>query len=165
MELHRLVRRLSSGYNSSAIPIRNHSTLGEATAMGREHLFDEFDWLSISRPRRLTIGDLMVGVALAAFGLFTLTTTIRSALNGGERVAFGILAMVLIGLEAAQWGIASIPCRRARPGLSTLLGILSFLVALATYIGLFVLAAAFPEGAAVVVIMMLVLVIYRTTWD
>ena len=34
--------------------------------MAHQPPFDEFGWLSISRPRRLTLGDLMVGVAVTA---------------------------------------------------------------------------------------------------
>jgi hypothetical protein len=128
--------------------------------MGRDQLLEEFPRPSISRPRRLTIGDLMVGVALAALGAFTMTVTLRSPLSDGERAAFGILEPILVLLQAAQWGLASIPSRRVRPGRNTLLGILSCLVALSTFVGLFILAAAFPEGAALVVIMMLGLVAY-----
>ena len=133
--------------------------------MGREDWLDQFQWLLISRPRRLTIGDLMIGVALAALGCFTLTVTLHSQLSGGERAAFGILALVLFAMQAAQWRLASIPTHRMRSGMNTLLGIVSCLVALSTFVCLFILAAAFPEGAALVVVAMLVLVVYLTTWD
>jgi hypothetical protein len=133
--------------------------------MGRDHLLEEFDWLSISRPRRLTIGDLMVGVVLAALGSSTLTVILQSPLSDDQRTAFGVLALIVFGLQAAQRGLASIPIRRLRSGTSTLLGIACYSLAMLTYIGLFILAAAFPEGAALVVVTMLVLFVYLTTWD
>ena len=49
--------------------------------------------------------------------------------------------------------------------MNTLLGIISYFLAMVTYVGFFVLAAASPEGAALVVVTMLVLVFYRTTWN
>jgi hypothetical protein len=133
--------------------------------MRHEHGLEEFPWLRISRPRRLTIGDLMVGVALAALGACGLSMTLRSQWSGGEQSAFGILVLIVLGLQVVQWGLASIPIRRVRAGMNTFLGIVSYFVAMVTYVCLFILAAAFPEGAVLVVVTMLVLVIYRTTWD
>src|SRR5437016_275087 len=105
--------------------------------MGRDQLLDEFDWLSISRPRRLTIGDLMVGVALAALGSCVLAVMLRSQWNDGQRAAFGILTLIVLGFQVAQWGLASIPVRRPRSGMNTLLGIVSSCLAMVTYVGLF----------------------------
>src|SRR5262249_14409419 len=108
---------------------------------------------------------LMVGVVLAALGSFTMRLTFSSQILSGERAAVGILTLVLFGLQAMQWGLASIPSRRVRPDMDILLGILSYLVAMSTFVGLFILAAAFPQGAALIVVTMLVLVVYRTSWD
>ena len=132
--------------------------------MGREQPLDEFRWLSLSRPRRMMIGDLMVGVALAALACVTLTETLRSSLSGGDRSAFGFLVLVLFALQAAQWKLGSIPGGGPESAKSTLLGITSYILGVMTFICLFVLAVVFAEGAALVVIAMLTLVIYLTTW-
>ena len=46
-----------------------------------------------------------------------------------------------------------------------LLGILSYMVGMTTFVGVFILACVFAEGAAYVVVTMLVLIVYLTTWD
>ncbi len=51
--------------------------------MAHQPPVDEFGWLSISRPRRLTLGDLMVGVAVTALTCLTVTVTLRSSLDNG----------------------------------------------------------------------------------
>jgi hypothetical protein len=138
--------------------------------MGREARFQEFDWVSICRPRRLTIGDLMIGVVLAALGSALLAVTLQSSLSDDQRTGFGVFALFVLALTAAQRGLASIPGRRLRSGrlrsgLSTLVGIVAYLLAMLTYVGLFIGALLFPEGAALLVVTMLVLFIYLTTWD
>ncbi len=53
--------------------------------MGHERPVDEFRWLLTARPRRLNMGDLMFGVALAALGCLALTSVLRSELDDGRR--------------------------------------------------------------------------------
>jgi hypothetical protein len=130
--------------------------------MGREHLLDESNWLLLSRRRRFRIGDLMVVVALTALAL---SVGSLSNLTSDQRLGFGVLALVFLGLQVAQWGIASIPPGRLGPGMSALFGILSFLMALAMFACLLTLGVVCPEGLALVVGAMLVLAIYLTTWD
>ena len=133
--------------------------------MAHEQPLDEFRWLAISRRRRISIGDLMVGVAVAALACLTVTVTLRSSLDHGGRVGFGLLVLVLFALQAAQWKLSGIPAGGLESGLSTLLGILSYLVGMTTFVGVFILACVFAEGAAYVVAAMLVLIVYMTTWD
>jgi hypothetical protein len=131
-------------------------------AMGREHLLDESNWLLLSRRRRLRIGDLMVAVALTAAAL---SVGSLSNLTSDQRLAFGVLAVVFLGLQVAQWGIAGIPPGRLRPAINALFCIISFLTALLMLACLIVLAIIVPEGLALVVGTMIVLAIYLTTWD
>ena len=133
--------------------------------MGRDQWLEDFPWFVLSPPRRVTIGDLMAGVVLAALGSALWAVALHSPWRDDQRAAFGILTLIVLGLQGAQWGLAGIKTRRPRPALETLLGFLSYFLAMVTYVCLFVLAAGFPEGAGLVVITMLVLVIYRTTWD
>ena len=133
--------------------------------MSREQPLDDFRWFSISRPRRMTIGDLMVGVVVSALACLTVTATLRSSLSDGDRAAFGVLVFVLVGLQTAQWKLGSIPAGGLESGMNILLGILSYLVGMMTFVCLFVLACVFAEGAAFVVITMLILIVYLTTWD
>ena len=133
--------------------------------MGRDQLFEDFPWFVLSPPRRLTVGDLMAGVVLAALGSALWAVALHSQWRDDQRAAFGILTLIVLGLQGAQWGLAGIKSRRPRPALDTLLGFLSYVLAMVTYVCLFILAVGFPEAAGLVVITMLVLVIYRTTWD
>jgi hypothetical protein len=133
--------------------------------MAHEQPVDEFRWLSIRRRRRMSIGDLMVGVAVVALACLTVTVTLRSSLGNGGRVAFGLLVLVLFALQAAQWKLSGIRAGGLESSLSTLLGILSYMVGMTTFVGVFILACVFAEGAAYVVATMLVLIVYLTTWD
>jgi hypothetical protein len=113
----------------------------------------------------MTIGDLMLGVVVTALACLTVTATLRSSLSPGDRVAFGLLVIILLALQGAQWKLGGI-----RPGphdswRNALLGTLSYLVGMTTFIGVFILACVFAEGAAYVVVTMLVLIVYLTTWD
>ena len=130
--------------------------------MGREHLLDESNWLLLPRRRRLRIGDLMVAVALTAVAL---SVGNLSNLTSDQRLSFGVLAVVFLGLQVAQWGIAGIPPGRLRPAINTLLCIMSFLTALLMLACLIALGLIVPEGLALVVGTMIVLAIYLTTWD
>jgi hypothetical protein len=133
--------------------------------MAHEQPVDEFRWLSISRRRRLSIGDLMVGVAVTALACLTVTVTLRSSLSKGDRVAFSLLVVILFALQTAQWKLSGIRAGGLESALSTLLGILSYMVGMTTFVGVFILACVFAEGAAYVVVTMLVLIVYLTTWD
>jgi hypothetical protein len=133
--------------------------------MGRDQLLEDFPWFSITPPRRLTIVDLMIGVVVAALGSSVLAVTFRASWNDDERAVFGMLALIVVGSLAAQRGLAAIPIREPRSGRSVFLGIVSYGLAMVTYLCLFLLAAVSPEGAALVVITLLVLAVYLTTWD
>jgi hypothetical protein len=130
-------------------------------AMGREQLLDESNWLLLSRRRRFRIGDLMVAVALAAVAL---SVGSLSNLTSDLRLCSGVLALVFLGLQVAQWGIAGIPPGRVRPGVNALLCILSIVMALLMLVCLIILGLIVPEGLALVVGTMIVLAIYLTTW-
>ena len=133
--------------------------------MAHEQPVDEFRWLASPRRRRMSIGDLMVGVAVAALACLTVNVTLRSSLDNGGRVAFGLLVLVLFALQAAQWKLSSIPAGAHDSWRNMVLGTLSYLVGMTTFVGVFILACVFAEGAAYVVVTMLVLIVYLTTWD
>jgi hypothetical protein len=133
--------------------------------MGHERPVDDYRWLWTARPRRLTMGDLMFGIAMAAFGCLALTTTLRSELSDERRVAFGLVALLLFALQAAQWKLGSIPISDPRSGTSVLLGITSYFLAMVMFGCLIALAALFPEGAALVILALIVVVFYLSTWD
>ncbi len=133
--------------------------------MAHEQPVDEFRWLSIGRRRRMSIGDLMVGVAVTALACLTVTVTLRSSLGNAEKAGFGLLVLALFALQTAQWKLSGIRAGGLESRLSTLLGILSYMVGMTTFAGVFILACVFAEGAAYVVVTMLVLIVYLTTWD
>jgi hypothetical protein len=132
------------------------------TALAREHPLEGSSWLVLSRRRRLTIGDLMVAVALAAFALAAVAL---ADLTTSKRAGFGVVTLIFLGLQAAQWRIASIPAGQFRPRMGTVVGTLSFLVALSMLVCLIILGFIFPGEVPLVIGIMLVLAVYLTTWD
>ena len=86
-------------------------------------------------------------------------------MSNGDRAAFGILVFVLFGLQAVQWKLGSIPGGGLESARNTLLGIASYLVGMTMFVCLFILACVFAEGAVFVIVTLLILVVYLTTWD
>jgi hypothetical protein len=150
---------VANGYNPGMNQI---SVASVEPTMGREDFFEGIHWLARSRRRRFRIGDLMVAVAMTAIGLSAISLP---DLAGGERLFLGVLAVVFMGLLWAQWGLASIPAVRTRPGVSILVGVVSSLMALSMFVCLILLGLVFPQGAALLSVMMLVQVVYLTTWE
>jgi hypothetical protein len=134
-------------------------------AMGDERPVDDYRWLWTARPRRLNLGDLMFGVALAALGFSALALVLRSELGDGRRAGFGLLTLLLFAMQAVQWRLGGIPVRDPRSGGSVALGVVSYLVAMAMFVALLALAALFPDGAALVVLALIVVAIYLSTWE
>ena len=113
----------------------------------------------------MMIGDLMVVVAITAFACLTLTVTARSSLSDRVRGDFGALVLSLFSLQAVQWKLGGIPAEAHDSARNTRLGVISDLLNIAMLGGVFALACVFDEGAVVVVITVLILVDYLTTWD
>jgi hypothetical protein len=137
----------------------------ELTAMEHRRPVDDYRWLWTVRPRRLGLGDLMFGVALAALGCFATVLVFRSELGDGRRAAFGLVTLLLFAMQAAQWRLGGIPIKDPRSGHHVLLGVASYLLAMAMFVLLLVLAALFPDGAALVVLALVVTAIYLSTWE
>jgi hypothetical protein len=133
--------------------------------MGHHHPVDDDRWLWTARPRRRNLGDLMFGVALAALGSCALALVLRSGLSDGLRAAFGAGTLLLFAMQAAQWRLGGIPASDPRSGRHLLGGIASYLLAMAMFASLLVLAALFPDGAALVVLALVVTAIYLSTWE
>jgi hypothetical protein len=133
--------------------------------MGHEHPVDDYRWLWTARPRRLNLGDLMFGVALAALGCCALALVFRSGLSDGLRAAFGAVTLLLFAMQAAQWRLGGIPASDPRSGRHLLLGLASYVLAMAMFVSLLVLAALFPDGAALVILALIVTAIYLSTWE
>jgi hypothetical protein len=133
--------------------------------MGHEHPVDDYRWLWTARPRRLNLGDLMFGVAMAALGSYALALVFRSELSDGVRAAFGAVTLLLFAMQAAQWRLGGIPVRDPRSVRHLLLGIASYVLAMAMFVALLALAALFPDGAALVVLALVVTAIYLSTWE
>jgi hypothetical protein len=132
--------------------------------MGHERPVDDYRWLWTARPRRLNLGDLLFGVALAALGCLALTLVLRSELSDGLRAAFGVVTSLLFAMQAAQWRLGSIPVSDPRSVRSVLLGIASYVLAMVMFGCLLALAAMFPDGAALDVIAFIVVAMYLSTW-
>jgi hypothetical protein len=118
-------------------------------------------WLSTARRRRFRIGDLMVFVALTALGFSTVTVTELT----GDKWLVGTFTFAFLGLLVVQRGIAGISWRRFRPAIDTFLGVLSCVMAISMFVSLVFLGLILPQGAALLSVAMLLLVVYMTTWD
>ncbi len=103
----------------------------------------------------------MVVVALAALAISTVTLP---QLSSDEKWLMGTFSFAFLGVLFAQWGIAGISCSRSRSAIQALLGVLSCLMALSMFVALAILGLIIPEGAAMLSVAVLVLVIYLTTW-
>jgi hypothetical protein len=130
--------------------------------MGRESFLEGTDWVLRTRRRRFRIGDLMVAVAMTAIGLCAISLP---DLTGGERLFLGGVTLVFLGLQWTQWGLASLSANRSRPAKTVALGVLSSLLAMAMFTALVILGLVFPQGAALLSVMILIQVVYLTTWD
>src|SRR4051794_33976706 len=126
---------------------------------------DDYRWLWTARPRRLNLGDLLFGVGLAAPGCGALALVLRSELSDARRAGFGVLALFLFAMQAAQWRLGGVPLRDPHSGGSVAPGVASYLIAMAMFAGLLGLAALSPDGAALVVLMLIVMAIYLSTWE
>jgi hypothetical protein len=131
-------------------------------AIERDHVRSGRDWVLTARPRRLRIGDLVVAIAMIAIGLATIRLLDST---GRERLLVGAATLIFLGLQWAQWGLASITPSRPRPGLVVLLGISSSLLAVAMFVVLIIVGLLFPTGAALLGVLILIQVVYLTTWD
>jgi hypothetical protein len=114
-----------------------------------------------ARRRRLRLGDLMVAVALAALAISTVTVV---ELASDKRI-MGMFTFFFLGLLVGQRGIAGISCRRFRPAIDAFLGVLSCVMACSMFVSLVILGLIIPQGAALLGVAMLLLVVYMTTWD
>ena len=133
--------------------------------MAHERLVDEYRWLWTVRPRRLNLGDLMFGVALAALCCLALTLILRSELDDSRRAGFGLVTLLLFTMQAAQWRLGSVPITDPRSGSSVVLGVASYVLAMVMFGCLIALSAWFPDGAALVVLALVVTAFYLSTWE
>lgn len=130
--------------------------------MGREYFLDGTDWLVRSRRRRLRIGDLMIAIAITALGLAAISL---ADFTPGARNLVATVTLGLLALQWTQWALASVQVNQSHPGKMLLLGILSSFAALAMLLALIVLGLVFPQGTALLTVMILIQVVYLTTWD
>ena len=119
----------------------------------------------ISRPRRVSIADLMAVVGLASLGMALAALVARSELKPGERSAFGIVAALALVSLLCQWPISSLRAGDRHSWPSAILGILAVFLAMVTAVCVGILSVALAEGAALLIFMLLSLVVYLTTWD
>jgi hypothetical protein len=119
----------------------------------------------LSGPRRFWIGDLMAAVALAALGMTLAVLVDRSDMMPGERTAFAVIAALVFLMLYCQWPLSNLRAGDMHSWRSALLGFVSMALALATMTCVALLTIALAEGAALVIIMMLSVAIYLTTWD
>jgi hypothetical protein len=133
--------------------------------MEQERPVDDYRWLWTVRSRRLNLGDLIFVVALAALGCFALVLLFRSELSDARRAAFGAVVLLLFAMQAAQWRLGGLPAVDPRSRRELMLGIASYLLAMAMFVLLLAMAALFPDGAALVVLALVAVALYLSTWE
>ena len=84
----------------------------------------------------------------------------RQVAHGHIYLRFFFLVLLVV-----QRGIAGVSVRKFHPAIHTVLGILSCVVACSMFVSLVILGLIIPQGAALLSVAMLVLVVYLTTWD
>jgi hypothetical protein len=107
----------------------------------------------------------MAAVALAALGMTLAVLVDRSDMRPGERTAFAVITALAFFMLYCQWPLSSLRAGDMYSWRSALLGLASMVLALATMICVALLSIGLAEGAAIVIIMMLSVAIYLTTWD
>jgi hypothetical protein len=114
-----------------------------------------------ARRRRLRLGDLMVAVALVALAVSTVTVVELTS----DKWIMATFTFAFLGLLIGLRGIAGISGRRFRPAIDAFVGVLSCVMACSMFVSLVILALIIPQGAALLSVAMLLLVVYMTTWD
>ena len=103
----------------------------------------------------------MVAVALTSFGISTVTVVEQTS----DKWLMGTFTLAFLVLLVGQRGIAGVSVRKFRPAIHTFLGILSCVVPCLMFVSLVFLGLIIPQGAALLSVAMLLLVVYMTTWD
>ncbi len=128
--------------------------------MKRREFFHGLPCLEHLPHRGFRIGNIMIGIAVTAVGLSSIS---RPDLTGRERLFLGMFTVAFLGLLWAQWGVASMSCIAARPVLGAVVGFVSALMALSMFVCLILLGLFFPQAAALLSVTMLLQVLYLTT--
>ncbi len=130
--------------------------------MGQEHSIERPDWLLSSRRRRFRLGDLMVAVVMTAIGLAVISLP---ELTPGERSLLGAAVLSFLGLEWTQWVLAGKAAHQSHRAVAILRGILSALLPLTMFLVLVFLGLFYPQGVALLSLLIVIHVVYLTTWD
>jgi hypothetical protein len=119
----------------------------------------------LSRPRRFSLRDLMLTVALAALSMTVITLVDRSDIKPGERSAFCAIVAIAFFSLYCQWPISRVRVGNERSWKSAIPGLFSMMLATVTLVCLVVLSTRFPDASALLMVLMVILVFYLTTWD
>ncbi len=75
------------------------------------------------------------------------------------------MTALLFAMQGAQWRLGSISVNDPRSRKSVLVGVASYVLAMVMFGCLLALSALFPAGAAIVVVALIVIAFYLSTWD
>jgi hypothetical protein len=103
----------------------------------------------------------MAAVGLTAMGMALVTTVIRSE----EPSVFGVVAVLAVVSLSCQWPLSGLRAGDRHSWPSALLGFAAVSLAIVTAVCMGILAVALAEGAALLVLLLLTLAVYMTTWD
>jgi hypothetical protein len=157
MDLHNKIKRQHDGI-AVLVSRTEHTSIFDNS---NSPALDGTDWALPSRRRRVQLGDFMVAIATTAVGLAAISVP---DVTSGERRIMGTVTLALIGLLWTQWGLASVASKRSWPGKSVILGIIASFLAMAMFVLLIILGLVFPQGAALLSVMLLLQVAHLTTW-
>ncbi len=127
-----------------------------------EPMFDRL--FSLSRSRRWTTGDLMMGVVMASLVMAVVSLLARSRLPQEEQAWFAIASVVALLTITIQWPLSSTRLDRLPFWSRFVVCLLIVAPVMAMFAGLVVITVLFPAGAVLVVGMMVLLILYLSTW-
>jgi hypothetical protein len=118
----------------------------------------------LSRPRRWTIGDLMMGVVMASLAMAGVSLLARSRLSQEHQGWFAGASVVALLTVAIQWPVSSIRLDELPIWSRFTVCLFISVLVMAMFASLVTITALFPEGAVVVVAMMVLLIPYLSSW-
>jgi hypothetical protein len=119
----------------------------------------------LSRPRRWSIGDMMIVIVMSALALSLATVLWRSRLPSDECLWCGVTASLAILAHYAQWPYSNIRIDRLSCWSQLLASLIVIGLGVAALISLIVFSLVFPEGSVLLVALMVTMTVFRVTWD
>jgi hypothetical protein len=114
--------------------------------------------------RRWTIGDLMIGVVMLALAMAVVKLVAGSSLSQEDQAWFISAAVLALLFISVQWTLSSRSYDHLPFWSRFIVSLFVLGSVLAAFVSVMTMSVLFPEGSAVVLGAMVVLIIYLSTW-